>query len=198
MTTGRVDVWRIPLGAHSTPQRRAHARQAARQVLAEYLGVPPTEVRWSVGPWGKPGLNHSRSAIRFNLSHAGDFALLAVSEVADVGVDIECRLPRSGAQALADRFFTPADRALLTAAADRQDAVYLRLWTRKEACVKAAGGRLFDGLALPVGLEDGALVHDPTGRLGGPWTVGHVPAPAGYVASVALAGARSLVVVPRT
>lgn len=199
MTGGRVDLWWIPLGALPVPHRRAHVRTAARDVLGGYLDVPPAQVRWSVGRWGKPGFDHLGSPVRFSLSHAGDFGLIAVTEVGDVGVDVECRLPGRGVRALADRYFDPADRELLAAAApERQHTAYLRLWTRKEACVKAAGGRLADGLALPVGAVDGALVHDPTGRLGGPWTVAHPPAPTGYVAAVALARPGAFTVVPHT
>jgi hypothetical protein len=80
------------------------------------------------------------------------------------------------------------DRLRATAPSQRS-AAYGRMWVRKEACVKAAGGRLTQGLGLPVGVEpDNVVVEDRIAGLGGPWRVADVRMPPGYAAAVALNG----------
>ncbi|MER7848012.1 4'-phosphopantetheinyl transferase superfamily protein [Kitasatospora sp. NPDC096077] len=140
--------------------------------------------------------------LHFNLSHSGELALLAVAP-RPVGVDVE--LVRSGRDVdrLSRRFF-PAPERELVARGGRP--AFARLWTRKEACVKAVGGRLAEGLALPVAHAAAqATVHapDPTHAPGtprtrgtpvgpvGPWRVADLPLPdepEPYAGSVALLG----------
>jgi phosphopantetheinyl transferase len=71
---------------------------------------------------------------------------------------------------------------------------FARLWCRKEACVKVHGGRLAEGLHLPVHMPGPLVVRDPAGALPGACRVRDVPAPAGYRAAVALGGDQPFVV----
>src|SRR5688572_20859640 len=84
--------------------------------------------------------------LRFNLSHAGERALIAVSLGREVGVDIEEVRPIESLT-LADRFFAPAEFRAIEALspAARTDA-FFRCWTRKEAFIKAHGA----GLSAPL------------------------------------------------
>jgi 4'-phosphopantetheinyl transferase len=95
---------------------------------------------------------------------------------------------------MAKRWFPRTEAALLD---DQEPAEQARrfaaMWVRKEACVKAAGGRLVQGLRLPV--TAGPLVGDPSGVLPGPWRVrdlaGDLAGPLdGYAAALAVAGER--------
>jgi 4'-phosphopantetheinyl transferase len=171
-------------------QRRAYhaVRGALRVILGAYLDVPPAAVRLRTGRWGKPEVDGGGP--RFSLSHAGRVVLLAVTRDRAVGVDVERTQPGRPVTALAARYFPAAEGAAVAAAPPAQrSTVYLRLWTRKEACVKAAGARLAYGMPLPVaGAGPAVRVADPTGRLPGPWLVRDLDAPPGYAASVALAG----------
>lgn len=112
------------------------ARAALRIVLAGYLGLHPSDVEFGSGPRGKPEL--SGSALRFNLSHSGDLALIALAEDVEVGIDVERTSRRSRA---VERTLTAGERASLNAAADRHLEL-LRIWCRKEAMAKAGGGGL--------------------------------------------------------
>ncbi|MGW5555934.1 4'-phosphopantetheinyl transferase family protein [Micromonospora sp. NPDC003944] len=158
-----------------------------RVILGRYLGEPPARVPLRTGRWGKPLLGDD--ALRFNISHSGQCALLAVSTERDIGVDVERAHRDRPVEAIARRYFPPAEARLVAAAPPAErTAVHLTLWTRKEACVKAAGDRLLNGLDLPVAGPDGLLVHRPNGRIPGPWRVRGLRVPPGYQGSVALAG----------
>ncbi|MFF8725429.1 4'-phosphopantetheinyl transferase family protein [Streptomyces sp. NPDC015171] len=176
---------RARLGTESGMRRRfvvAHA--AVRIILGARLGRAPESVRLTRGRWGKPRLAHEDGP-HFSLSHSGELALLALAP-RPVGVDVE--KPRAGLDPvrLAERFF-PAEESSWVARDGH--LAFGRLWTRKEACVKAAGGRLAQGMALPVGRCSGqAVVRDPTGSLPGPWRVQDVPLPGAYAGAVALLG----------
>ncbi|WP_165945211.1 4'-phosphopantetheinyl transferase superfamily protein [Micromonospora sp. KC723] len=158
-----------------------------RFVLGGYRGEPPARVPLRTGRWGKPLLDDG--AWRFNISHSGRCALLAVTTGRDVGVDVERAHPGRSVEAFARRYFPPAEARLVAASPPTErTAVHLTLWTRKEACVKAAGDRLLNGLDLPVAGPDGLLVHRPGGRIPGPWRVRDLRVPPGYRGAVALAG----------
>jgi 4'-phosphopantetheinyl transferase len=158
-------------------QRYITAHAAARVLIGRYLDVPPGSVRFTRGPHGKPAV----AGLRVNLSHSGDLAALAVTTERPVGVDVQRLLPRLDAPRMAARYF-PAAEARYVAAADPA-ARFAELWARKEACVKAAGGRLVPGLALEV--HSGHRVVRLDGRS---YHWQDLPAPAGFRAAVALEG----------
>lgn len=72
----------------------------------------------------------------FNISHAGDYAVLAVSDQ-PIGVDIE-RWRRADTAALAKRFYHPEEQAVLAAADDPVER-FFTIWSLKESYVKALG-----------------------------------------------------------
>ncbi|MGW2819051.1 4'-phosphopantetheinyl transferase family protein [Streptomyces sp. NPDC001415] len=173
--------------------RRRHtvSHGVTRQILGRYLDTPPHHLRFGHGDWGKPGLV-CHADLRFSLSHCDDLALLAVTTGRDVGVDIE-RVHGGDRTRLADRHFPRAEAELVRAGGDRAESAarFARLWTRKEAWVKAAGGRLLQNFHLPVSGPDTEVYEDPAGRFGGRWRLSALPAPDGYAAALALADAHS-------
>lgn len=92
-----------------------------------------------------------------SLSHADSLVAVAVANAA-CGIDIERPRP-TRPLALAARYFAPAERAWLEAQphALRHDA-FFRLWTLKEAAVKALGAGLAGHLDRLAFLPDG---HTP-------------------------------------
>jgi 4'-phosphopantetheinyl transferase len=116
-------------------QRWIVARAALRIVLAGELGVAPAEVAFALGEHGKPEL--PGSALRFNLSHSGDRALIALASGVEVGVDVERTARRSRA---VERSLTTGERAAMRGP-DRHVEL-LQIWCRKEALAKAMGGGL--------------------------------------------------------
>jgi phosphopantetheinyl transferase len=74
------------------PQARRRwvaARWALRGVLARYLEQEATGIELRFGERGKPLLAAPESRLRFNLSHSGDLALIAVAGGREVGVDVQ-------------------------------------------------------------------------------------------------------------
>jgi len=155
-------------------RRFVAAHGVARVVVGDRVGVAPEAVRWSYGPHGKP----ETDGVRMSLSHSGDLAAVALTPARPVGVDVQRHTPGVDTRAMSARYF-PAAEAELVAASVEPAAVFAELWARKEACVKATGGRLTPGLRLPV---SGGPVVD------GAYHVVDVPVPAGFAGAVALCG----------
>jgi len=137
--------------------RYVAGRAELRRRLADRCGVSPGRLQLLVGPQGKPRLGEQRS-VDFNLSHAGGWALLAISTGITVGIDIEEVEPGIAASGVAEHFFAPAEvRHLLSLPERDRDLAFVQCWTRKEAYLKGKGG----GLSLPL---DGFDVSFGPGR----------------------------------
>ncbi len=166
LAAGAVDVWHVDLDAAGpgertllAPDERARAarfvrpqdgerwsaaRGILRALLAGYAGADPLALRFAAGPYGKPALRADapgRHPLRFNLSHTGDLALIAVALDREVGVDVE--LPRARGLdevALARRTLGDAEAERLAALAPPQrERAFLRAWVRWEAVLKCRG-----------------------------------------------------------
>lgn len=85
---------------------------------------------------GRRGKPHLPDNEPFNISHAGDYAVLALS-TQSVGVDIERFRPLDW-QRIALRFFHPEERAFLARSAE-PERDFFRIWTLKESYLKAEG-----------------------------------------------------------
>jgi 4'-phosphopantetheinyl transferase len=165
-----------------------------RSVLGRYAGQPGPALRFAAGPHGKPALAlPAGSDLRFNLSHSGDLALLAVARGREVGVDVEQVAERAWME-VARRFFSSREQSLLAELPDgARPEAFFRCWTRKEAYIKARGLGLHANLtAFDVSLAPGepaALLRaadDPVGPEG--WQlVDLAPAP-GYAGALAVEG----------
>ena len=123
-------------------QRFVASRGQLRRILGGYLHLEPREVRFSYTEYGKPELAGmaSEDRLRFSVSNSAGLALIAVSAMISIGVDVEAAHRFSEMEELALRFFSPRERQQLdaTAPSDYSSAFY-RCWTRKEAYVKAIG-----------------------------------------------------------
>lgn len=121
--------------------RVAGAGWLLQSALAK-AGVPQEAQVFTENPWGKPQLR-DRADLHFSLSHSGTWAVCAVG-ASPLGVDIES--PRC-TMAVARRCFHPTEiEALERLEPEAQQAALGRLWTAKEAYLKAIGR----GLTLPL------------------------------------------------
>jgi 4'-phosphopantetheinyl transferase len=124
-------------------------RGMARRLLAGD-GVPPQRVRFGLQTHGKPYVTAPESARRpFNVAHTDGLVLcgVATTQHALLGVDVE-RLGRRTDPDLARRYFSPPEVALLDRCVDPElrSHLFLRIWTLKEAFIKAIG----TGLQTPL------------------------------------------------
>lgn len=131
----------------SVRRRFVVARATLRSVLGAALARPPATLRFVAGPHGKPALAGEPPPLRFNLSHSGELALVALGLDRELGVDVERRRRHLDHLSIARRFFAPDEVAALAALPQaQQEAAFYRCWTRKEALLKALGA----GLTLPL------------------------------------------------
>ena len=128
---------------HDGPRRRfALCRAALRAVLRSQLRCRNEELAFGASSHGKPfALVHGRPApISFNVSHSGEHGLIAIAARGHLGVDVEERVERRDLDELIATVLGPDEQAeLLTAGGRRKLHLFFRLWTVKEALIKARG-----------------------------------------------------------
>jgi 4'-phosphopantetheinyl transferase len=172
---------------------RAHytaAHGLVRHVLGSYLDIPPAQVIYGYGRHGKPYvvMADPPAVLRFNMSRSANLCLCAVTLDREVGVDIErIRVDRDH-RGIADRYFSPAERAaLLALPADQLVRAFYDCWTRKEAHLKATG----DGLGVPLDSFDVPVIPDARSASAadrrGPRLMS-LPAVPGFAAALAVSG----------
>jgi len=184
METARAARWRQAADA----RRYVVTRGALRMLLAARVGAAPQSLAFSTGARGKPALDSAAFAdVHFNVSHAGDWALIALA-TAPVGIDIEQCRPLDY-RAVGAQVFSTAEQERIDRAADRPRA-FFDLWTAKEALLKAWGLGLGD---MPTGFTTPEL-NDPAGTArispipalapAAPGWMARLPVPEGYCGTV--------------
>ncbi len=178
-----------------TPQlhrRFAVARNFLRRLLAAYTSADPSALRIGYGSHGKPYLVDA-PGLCFNVAHADDAAVYAIASGREVGIDIEATKRDVDIVGVARQAFSSLECAVLSALAeDARREAFFRIWTRKEAYVKARG----EGLSYPtrsfsVSHLDGddALIRDECDvRARDRWRLMSLDAPPGFAAAVAAEG----------
>jgi len=125
---------------------------ATRKILALYLNRPGASIQFDTGLHGKPQIRESE--FRFNLSHSGSMALLAIMNKTEIGSDIEHINKRHATDDIAARFFSPAEQMAYRSFSEQERThAFFRCWSRKEAVIKALG----EGLSCPLGSFDVSL-----------------------------------------
>jgi len=178
-------------------RRFVRCRGALRTILGGLTGVSAPDVRFRVGPGGKPALpsedRDEPSAWRFNVSHSGELALIAVARHLELGVDVEQARSIQQADRIVQSYFTAAEvDEFLKLDEEGRAAAFIRGWTRKEAVVKAQGVGLA-GLATEFETLFGTPPPADRFRPCAPWpvvlgwTLWEIAPRPGYVATLAVA-----------
>jgi len=149
---------------HSPERRRSFilSRALLRHVLAPRLGVAKNTIRFSRTDSGRLVLA-TDSPCHFSLSHSAGLVAVVIAN-AECGVDIEASRPVA-IERIAKRYFSDAENAWLAQAdCTTRARDFFRLWTLKEAAVKALHEGLANNLArlaFDVSAEPARLI-DPS------------------------------------
>ena len=161
-------------------ERYVVTRSLVRSVLGARRGIDPREVPVRRTATGKP----EADGVHFNVSHSGDLILIAVSADRAVGVDVERRRDIARVGALIDRWLTLDERAALArlraSGAEESDA-FLRVWSLKEARLKALGVGISGATTAPLETVHAQPLDSLLDGLA------HRPGERGYVGAVAFA-----------
>ncbi len=170
------DLTDLPVGDNPVEGSSRARRQALRLrqqfilrlLLGSYLACPGKDVRFDRGTSGKPRLVSrlaKTTGLTFNASHSGQWLAIAIGCDVEVGIDIERQREMSRVSALAKRFLSEpeAERVVGLPEPERSD-VFLKLWTRREALVKAMGSSIFTCLKqIQLDPVNGRILNLPSG-----------------------------------
>ncbi len=125
------------------PKRRfVLCRAALRRILCDRLNCSNDDLSFAVTAYGKPSaLVQGRAAtVSFNVSHSGNYGLLAFAPSGWIGVDVEERVANRHLDLLTKTVFGPNEREEIAAVHGEQKIeMFFNLWTVKEALIKALG-----------------------------------------------------------
>lgn len=157
-----------------------------------------SQLQFKITDQGKPYVDQPADAKRpFNLSHTDGLAvcLIGSRDYRCVGVDVE-RLDRNTSPDLANRYFSPPEVAKLKKIQEPQakKQMFLKIWTLKEAFIKAIGTGLrtplsafaFENLNSP---NPSIEFLDPSLNDGLNWNFYSFQPRAGFVCSTAVGSA---------
>jgi 4'-phosphopantetheinyl transferase len=150
------------------------ARASVRMLLSKHLDLSPKSIRFHYDAFGKPEISPQQNTrnLRFNVSHSEDIALCAIAWQHDIGVDVEHVKPLPDLWEVAQRFFASEEQAALAALpSEKQLEGFYKIWTRKEAYLKAIGKGLSEPLdQFVVTLEDSLRMKSVDGKVFPRWT----------------------------
>ncbi|MEM9171125.1 MAG: 4'-phosphopantetheinyl transferase superfamily protein [Pseudomonadota bacterium] len=158
------------------------SRAALRQALGERLGIDPAAVRIKQDDNRKPYLCSSHcSSLQFNLTHSDAHALIAVCDSASIGIDVEVIKPRKHPDQVAQRSFSDSEQRayFATSSVAVRLEMFYRIWTRKEAVIKATGEGLtahLDRFDVAVDLPASVIADRNPGRSAQHWQMWHCAA----------------------
>jgi 4'-phosphopantetheinyl transferase len=176
--------------------RYVTAHGLLRLALGETLRRPANALVLEKSGDGKPQLRqspHDERRLKFNLSHAAGWALIAIGWDRELGADLESAesLPKDdeSLSKLAARVLSKRELQIWNAIPNqvKRREAFLRMWTRKEAYVKATGEGLRHDLAN-IELPAGAAPFDVTSakRPADRWIVHDLSVPAELTAALAV------------
>jgi 4'-phosphopantetheinyl transferase len=216
-----VHVWRIPVAAsaaqmsefshllNETERQRASrfvpevdrlrfvlGRAATRALLSRYLARPAAAIDLVADAHGKLRLQTASAAdqpvIHFNLSHSGDWVVIAFSRACAVGIDVEAIAARAAsADLIAYVMGDQEQQRLQSLPASRRHAGFFKCWTSKEAFMKGCGVGLTEALKS---IEVCVDPDQPARLIGAPaelhleaWSLHTLAFPDGYAGTLAVA-----------
>ena len=131
-------------------------RTVLKFLLAEQIGLAIDTVIIEVDANKKPYLP-SHPAVYFNVTHAADYAIIAIAK-STVGIDIEIINKDFDFNEILPTVFNASEIAEVINSSNKHFTFY-KLWTRKEAIVKATGRGIDDGISEIVAMDGYHTMH---------------------------------------
>lgn len=125
------------------------SRAAVRYCLSCYADdIAPSQWQLARSEKGKPHLQQPAPLpLAFNLSHSGHWLAIAVIARGEIGLDVQEYKETPAPLKLAQRYFHPKELEQLQACENEQrQELFYRIWTLKEAFLKARGTGIVTGL----------------------------------------------------
>jgi 4'-phosphopantetheinyl transferase len=124
-------------------------RGLLRFLLGETFEIDPALIRFATTPVGKPFITFPQNTgLFFNLSHSGRQIVYAFSKHPETGIDIERIRTIDDIDLLARKYFSAEEYAIIVNLPSREkNKAFIRIWSIKEALIKASGWPLEHGLA---------------------------------------------------
>ncbi|KPU83017.1 4-phosphopantetheinyl transferase [Psychromonas sp. PRT-SC03] len=139
----KVKRYRLPQAQRNALLTRAFVRL----ILSQYEIRPASQWHFDINALGKPEVSNTTRPLRFNLSHNNDLIICAITLEKDIGCDIENLARKINVKSISKRYFSVLEQQQLNALPDNQkNAFFFKLWTLKEAFVKATGLGIAQGL----------------------------------------------------
>ncbi|WP_448701606.1 4'-phosphopantetheinyl transferase family protein [Mucilaginibacter sp. AW1-3] len=128
-------------------ERFVVSRGALRILLSRYLKTDAKTIVFESGPNRKPFVKNTGGLdIHYNTTHSGDDVLIAIAAM-PVGIDVENLEPMFPYQDILEHTFNRQEISVIDESENPLETFY-RLWTRKEALLKATGKGIDDDMKL--------------------------------------------------
>ncbi|MEP4952602.1 MAG: 4'-phosphopantetheinyl transferase superfamily protein [Paracoccaceae bacterium] len=165
-----------------------------REMLGNWMNIDPAKVTFETGWNGKPSVSNEAGP-SFSISHSGRRAAIAITQTAPVGIDIEQERDRKLDRKTAQRFFAPGEAAALKPLSDiAHRSAFTRLWTLKEAFVKATGEGMARKLnSFEIDITQGSAIRCTSHF---DWSLNEIEMPQGYRGAIAVNTTNSVEIAP--
>lgn len=154
------------------------SRGAQRHILSRYVNMAPHLLKFELGDNKKPFLINNDEVLHYNLTHSADCILLAIAGVT-VGLDVEYIDSAFSYHEILPEHFSQPEINYTTS-----PETFFKLWTRKEAFLKATGQGLGEHLQNTPSLDGEHKLHHIVNSTGQNWQCISFNIPGNYVGSL--------------
>lgn len=115
-------------------------RGILRSIIAGKMGTDPKDVRFFYNKYGKPEIDPSQNIgnLQFNVSHSGNYGIIAITAMNQIGIDIELRKTIENMDMILRSQFSTQENLSFSESSDKEKC-FFSIWAQKEAVIKASG-----------------------------------------------------------
>lgn len=115
-----------------------------RLILSARLNINPLDISFIKGPNDKPGLPDNQAF--FNITHTREAFAIAFAGEFNVGIDLEKIRQRIDIRSIIKTYFSIKEQNYIRRSTSEEIDTFFKLWTRKEALLKAVGTGITNNL----------------------------------------------------